>query len=319
MAKKQSLATWLRDCLNVGSIPGTNVKNKEVSVDEEGEVTSEFDSDETGKKCTSLVLVHHQGNRKEEVRAISIGSRAFDPKELAEMFEQMAVNIAGGIPGVQQFSVLCFFDEQDKPSSFYPWRLAGESDSYGLGTEPPTDTGERQASMRHTENIFRIAAGRDESRDRRDNEFFDMLMKERTEMRDEIKRMRQEELNTIELARNVILEKAANLHKHQMELEDRKSGNATKARLLQLLPVLVNQITGREIFPQGVADTALIDSLADHMTQDQIMKLSSILSGEQMAMVAPRLLQRVNSVNANRSITTTKPTIVSKTEEPKAS
>ena len=44
---------------------------------------------------------------------------------------------------------------------------------------------------------------------------------------------------------------------------------------MKFAPPLINTVLGKEIFPQSVADTALIDSIANHLSEEQIEMLAT--------------------------------------------
>lgn len=260
---RQALSDWIRENLNV-SILGSDDK---IGV----------------KKCTAFSLVHMQGNQQVELKTISIGSKQWEPRELASLFDTAAETFAGGVPGVQQFQVLAFYDDKDKPQGFYPLRKNGESEAYGLGTEPPTTVGLTQQLMRHNEALARLSASHSDSLLNRQSDIIEKLL---TRMG----KLEEENFDTVELAKELIMKQAADQHTRAIELIKTKQSAEDRKALMRLAPPLANKLLGREIFPQSAVDTSIIENLAESLDEKQIMALSQVLKPEQFALIADRMV-----------------------------
>lgn len=236
------------------------------------------------KRCSGFSLVHVAGSQQLELKTIKIGAKAHDPKELAELFEGTAENYAGGIPGVQQFQLLAFFDDSDRPQSFYPFRKSADPDHSGLGTEAPTTSGVTTQLMRHNEALSRINA-------HHQSEVFRELMTIIREERETNQQLRKEQTEVIELAKELILKQAADQHTRTIELLKLKQSMKDRETFMKLAPPVANRVFGKEIFPQAVADTAIFENLAESLDEDQVKKLAAVLKPEQWALVADRLVQ----------------------------
>lgn len=264
---RQSLSAWIQEHLAIVSQGGSTTEdNAKIS------------------KCTAFSLVHLQGIQQIELKTLKIGSRQYDAKELASMFESACDTYAGGVPGVQQFLILAFFDGNEKPSAQYPIRKAGEQDTFGLGTEAPTTQGLTQQLMRHNEALTRISASHSDSLMSR---AIDIIGKQQSR----IDRLEKEQLDTIELAKELVMQQASNEHGRVVEIFKMKQSAEDRKRMFQLAPAVINRITNREIFPQATADTALFEHLAESLNAEQIKKLAGILTPEQWGFVADRLVQ----------------------------
>jgi hypothetical protein len=259
---RQTVAQWITECL----------------------VVSEKADLYGAKKCTGFSLVHVAGGSRIELKTVKIGARAHDPKELARLFEGTAENFAGGVPGVQQFELLAFYDDNDQPQSRYPLRKAADPDHAGIGTEAPTTAGVTSQMMRLTEAAFRIS-------NHHGAELFRLMDKviERQDKR--IETLEREQHDAIELAVAVVQKSATDQHSRMIELLKLKQSAKDREAIMRVLPAVANRVLGKEIFPQGVADTAIFEHLAESLDEDQIKKMSVILRPEQWAFVADRLVE----------------------------
>lgn len=239
------------------------------------------------KKCTGFSLVHMRGGQEVELKTIKIGSRQWEPKDLAELFESTAETFAGGVPGTQQFQVMAFYDDNERPQSFYPFRKTCDPEHDGITTEPPTPTGQLSQFMRHLEAKERMTSQYTVS-------IFSILERTVKSQADRIAMLEKEQFDAVDLAKEMILKSAAQSHDREMELLKAKQSAGDREKVLALLPAVVNRVTGKEIFPQATADTALFENLAGSLTEKQVQQLSSILTPEQWGLVAARLVDAVD-------------------------
>lgn len=239
------------------------------------------------KKCTGFSLVHMRGGQEVELKTIKIGSRQWEPKDLAELFESTAETFAGGVPGTQQFQVMAFYDDNERPQSFYPFRKTCDPEHDGITTEPPTPTGQLSQFMRHLEAKERMTSQYTVS-------IFSILERTVKTQADRIAALEKEQFDAVDLAKEMILKSVAQNHDREMELLKAKQSAGDREKVLALLPAVVNRVTGKEIFPQATADTALFENLAGSLTEKQVQQLSSILTPEQWGLVAARLVDAVD-------------------------
>lgn len=246
------------------------------------------------KKCTGFSLVHIAGGSRVELKTVKIGARAHDPKELANLFEGTAENFAGGVPGVQQFELLAFYDDGDQPQSRYPLRKAADADHTGIGTEAPTTAGVTSQMMRLAEACFRISNHHSAELHRMTERII-----ERQDKR--IETLEREQHEAIELAVAVVQKSATDQHTRMVELLKLKQSAKDRETIMRILPAVANRVLGKEIFPQGMADTAIFEHLAESLDEEQIKKLSVILKPDQWAFVADRLVEVLKKKQAREA------------------
>lgn len=237
------------------------------------------------KKCSGFALVHDRNGTQFELKVIKIGARQWDPKELADILESTADTFAGGVPGVQQFQVLAFFDDQSQPQSFYPFRRnGGDAEQAGLMTEPPTQAGLMGQLMRlfeaNTRTSHHYAAST-----------FATMERVIVRLDQRCALLEEEQHDTIELTKELIFQRASDEHGRKIAILELEEKAKTKEAIVRLLPPLANRVFGKEVFPQATADSAIIDQMAESLTQDQIVKLNGILTPQQWGLLADRLVQ----------------------------
>lgn len=257
MKGKQSLSSWLVEAMT---------------------------DEEKGKPISAISLVHVVGEHgsEREVHAIRFGTKVWKETDLAELFMHKASSYCQDIPGSQLFMLLAYYGSSEAQAR-HPFRVSPPTD-LGLATEPPTDVGVKQQSMRLTEALVQGAF-----RERAllmDNVFRNYeLMSRHNE------RLMSEQQAMAEQMRVMIIEKATLGHEQRMaELaEEQKKQLVEKG--LELLPAVVNSLTGKEVVPQETADSALIKAVAHNIKHEHVKALASVLPAEVMGPLAARLAQ----------------------------
>jgi hypothetical protein len=93
--------------------------------------------------------------------------------------------------------------------------------------------------------------------------------------------VRRENREGFTLVKELLAAQALNRHEFKMkELEFERSTEERK-KWLDFAPSLVNTILGSEVFPQSTEDTSLLESIADSLSEEDLMKLSSVLKPEE--------------------------------------
>lgn len=236
----------------------------------------------------SLCIVKNGGiSEPEELKTIVIGSKEWDPKDLARSLEQTAITFAAGVPGRQQFLLIAHFQPSDRKEQF-AFGKAGEPELGvgGLATEPATERGHMAQMMRHNETIYRIGTMHQEA-------VFDKLMRviEHTSKMNES--LLNENAEVMLAVKQMIIEKANDQHAKQKELLEYQRGTLMREQMMQYAPGLLNKVsealTGKKLLPENTLIEGAMKNIANSLTQDQIVGLSQILTTEQLAQLAPIL------------------------------
>lgn len=239
MARRVSLGEWIRDAM--------------------------LDPDKDAP-LTAFSLVHMVGQQQLEIHGTKIlpGSAA-NAEQLANIFQGKAEAYSQDLIGVQHFVLLAFYGGREQPQARHPFLLNGKTDLDGA-TEAPDERGRVQQSMRHTEmfiqQVFRRQQTLDEYSNRMINSQAAHIQMLQTENRDMFQILRESMMREVQ-------------QNHAMEMERLSFERATTERkkILQFLPPLVNTILGKEVFPQSTADTALIETIVDSLSGEDVQKL----------------------------------------------
>lgn len=254
-----------------------------------------------GDKLINFSLVHVKSGCSsetgDEIKTITLGSKDWSPKEIADSLDQIATTVAAGIPGRQQFVIFACYLPSNRKEPF-PFGKLGESEfEKGLATEPANERGFMAQMMRHNEAMARITT-------QHQIEIFDKLVKtiEITSSMNE--RLLEENAEVIVAVKNMVIEKAADEFTKKKELLEYQRTTAERAKLLQLAPVVINKaalaLTGKELIPVQNMAVDVLKNLADTLTEDQVKGLAGILTPEQLTQLAPVLMSlREGSSNVN--------------------
>jgi len=99
----------------------------------------------------------------------------------------------------------------------------------------------------------------------------------------------KENIDALSIVKEVMMTQANEEAQAAMALAEYKRKTEERAKVIELLPPMANQLFGREIFPQSLADTTLIENITKSLTEEQLAQLMSILKPEQAALLAPRM------------------------------
>ena len=260
------------------------------------------------KKCIAISLMHVTGGVRTEVQTMKLGAKVWEPKQLAEMFDGMASEHSAGLSssesgsGQEAYQLVAFFDDApDLPQC--PLPLMKKTGSIILAddpivTEPPTARGELAQSMRHRDAWHAFA--------------LEMTARTHTAMAQIIDRLsnrlqivEKENQDTIEIAKDMIMKEAADSHRYAMAEKEFERKTEERKRLMQIGPPLINQLLGREVFPQSTVDSTLLEGMLESLDEAQLQKLIEVvlpvLKPEQAALLVGRFTQIVEAVNARKA------------------
>jgi hypothetical protein len=81
-------------------------------------------------------------------------------------------------------------------------------------------------------------------------------------------------------------------------------GSEERARIMKALPPLVNKVLGKEVFPQSMVDTSLLEGLLESADEEQIQRIFNavmpVLKPEQAAFLMSRFADIQESMNARK-------------------
>jgi len=257
-----------------------------------------------GQGAVSIVgLTHHAHSGDVLLHAMSAkggGPHWGKPEPMAEVIDAISVRHARGIAGsgspAQQFQLSVCRGDSGKPVAFLPFVRLGAPSIVGangsLATESANGVGAQAQGMRLLEVLcqgaFASLGGLHssqqsaiESRDRRIAEL-------EGENRALFVALRQELERSVQLS-----------HERKMrELEFMRT-TEERRRIIKILPALANVMTGKEVFPISAEDTALIESLCENVSQEEIQMLTTVI-GQRSPELSALMLTRFRSIQEKK-------------------
>ena len=256
---------------------------KRLSLD--GRIAEAFADGDKDGQLTAISLVHMQGwATKKEVHTAKIGSKTFSMKEWADLFLGKAQAFAQDLPGMQTFCLLFFYADRNEAQAEHPFTIQGETGELGpgLGTEKADATGLAAQAMRHMEQVMRMTNARQESQDR---VYQGML----ADLYAQNRALTTECLDAVVVLKKVMLEDMTQKHTQEMQRLEFERRTQERQMWMKLGAPLVNQILGREVFPQSAVDTQIIEGVAANLNPEDAMKVIDLFPAEVQGLIANRI------------------------------
>jgi hypothetical protein len=252
------------------------------------------DPDKDGQ-LSAVALEHLSGNVGTVLHRKVIGQNSINPKEIAEMFLDIARTHCQDLEGNHTFRFSAFYSNLEQAEAVYLFALQGQRQSDYLGNESPTKEGLLSHGLGYATRTTERAYSAIDSAMMRMNALLDSTNQTMQILQSGHTRLMVENHTAYEMMKQLLLDKA--MSEHQMEFEKFKYERATgeRAKWLRMGMAAVNQISGREVFPSAEADHGLMEELAD-LPEDKLQKLTEALQDKPalLALIASRLEQVVD-------------------------
>jgi hypothetical protein len=252
------------------------------------------DRDKDGP-ISAIALVHMVGQQRQELHTIKMGATGnYTGEALEKILKGKAETYAQDLDGVQTFALLAFYGGTDTPQAILPFKVLADVNpgTAGLATEPPTAEGRVQQQMRWNDTLLSQVYARQAAMDNhaiRMMEQQNVMLQRSQAMLDKVMADNMEGFTII---KELLNERAIGQHNHAMEQLKYQRNTQEREKILKFAPVLINTILGKEIFPQSMADTALIESIAENLDESMIGKLAEVgLPQELMGPLAARVMK----------------------------
>ena len=245
------------------------------------------DTDKEGK-LSQIVLVHMVGLQQKEIHTTKFSTgKNWTARDLAEMFRNKAESYCQDLPGAQTFQLLAFYSKNE-PEAFQPFTINVSAVEGSLGTEAPTEQGRLQQVMRQYESLFQQTYRKQQVLD-------DYTIRLLSQQGSLIDKLTKENQDAFTIVKEMLMERALSEHGMRMKELEYERRSALYEKVTGFAPALINTVTGREVFPQSAADTALIEGLADSLsenaTEETIMQLAGLIKPELLGPLMSRLEQ----------------------------
>jgi len=243
------------------------------------------DPDRLPAKLSAIMLFHMQGpSGRVEVHTVKIGRFANDvnAKKIADILQDMADTHAQDLQGMQMFEVQAFYGDSTTNPARFPMRVYNNpGETNHLATEPPTREGQTMQEMRWKEAFFAQVWRRQQAMD-------ETAIRREEVMGTQVARLQHELNDAYAIMRDMFIQTRKDDHQMAMTQLTYERDTAERKKLLGMAPALVNTITGREVFPQETADTAIIESIAEALMNSSNADMQKV---QQMASALPQALQ----------------------------
>ncbi len=243
--------------------------------------------DPNKEKCTHIICYHKVMNSIQEVYNQKIGNDGADPKKLAEIFLGKAENHVNDVPNSQLFYLRAYHGSETDYQQF-SFRVDGGSDLGAGETEPATKEGALAQTMRHAEANFRVHSVGIGSLVTQQHTLLETTM-------NQLRLITQENFDSMRVVKEVMLAQIESLHATKMKEIENARNNRIMEKLTSFLPTLANTMTGEEVFPQSTADTALLETIFENVTPEQIKLLGNFLPPEVMGPLADRAAKHLEA------------------------
>lgn len=266
MARRQSLEEWIREAILDSSDKGPNG---------------------TEAKITQITMMHTGMNQQQlELHTAKLNGSG-DPSQLGAMFRNKAESYCQDLPGVQRFMLLAFYTGSNEPQARHPFNVTGIVAYEGGVSEEPTATGERAQSMRHKDSFLQQVFNQQQALN-------DYTLRIINNADQRVQRLEKENVDAINILKEMMFKQVTDTHELEMKRLQFERTTTERKKLLSYAPLLVNTILGREVFPQGAEDTALIEGIADALKPEDIELLaaSGVIKPELMGPLFNRFQRR---------------------------
>ncbi len=243
--------------------------------------------------CTAVSLMHMTGIQADELKTVRFGgAKAWDAKELYEMLRNIADTYAQELIGVQTFQILVHYGIEAKAKM--PMLITGKlGESDGLSTENPTPQGQVQQLMRQSEMVFQQCM-------RQTNVLNEHALRMVESLGNQNVRLQMENQEAYTLMREIFMKQAEENHNQRMSELQFERASTERKKWLAFAPPLINTLLGREVFPQGTEDTALIEGLCDSLSDEDITKVAAILKPEMLGPIMSRVQKHAAKKNQEK-------------------
>jgi hypothetical protein len=269
MAKYTPLSQWLREAMT---------------------------SDADRGQCVAIsVLYNKPGGGTREVKTIRLGGKTWDVGQLAELIQGTVETYAQDYGGLSSFEIQCLYGKEsaskgDIGAHHTITVMDGELQQGGRGRsvkENNDGPGLVAQAMRHVERSYELLVSLVQT-----GAVTNLQREQAMAAREES--LRKEVNDAYGIVREMMMKEAEKSHEQKMRELAFAEGVSTKKKLLEYIPALVNTASGKEVFPQSVADTALIEALAEKVPPEVIQQLAG--TGLVPAEVMGPLMARFNEV-----------------------
>lgn len=257
--RRKSLESWIEDAL---SDP------------------DKVDANGNRRECIAMALMHVSGESYKEIHNVKfIAGKDYTANKLYQVFKGRADAYSQDLPGVQMFQLVALYAGGTEPEAYQPFQVMGKVHQE-LGSEAPDDRGERQQRMRWNDGLLAQIFRRQEQLDMASMRMIEAQNRHIETMGQRFTAVFTEHVEALEILKNLMVEKESKQQEYAMQQLQYDRETKQREAYLKMLPAVANTLFGREIFPVGTQDTAILELAAKSLNEEQAMQLASILPPE---------------------------------------
>lgn len=234
-----------------------------------------------GGPCTtiSLMYVKPTSGSLEEIHSKAIKAPV-DVKSLASFFDNKATGYSQDLPGIQTFRLLAFYGGSEQAQAAHPFTVIdGEINTGGeiaFARHEPSEKGLLAQLMKHNEVVTSLL----------------MQISQTVTIQSVIreKELRGEVAEAQTIVRDVIMNMTDKQNAHQLAVLAYQRETQERQTMIKAIPMGINYLAGREVVPQGFADSEILDAIALKVQPQHLQMLvqMGILTPEQSSLLAAR-------------------------------
>lgn len=241
--------------------------------------------DENYGKIAAIILQFDNGYAPKEVDNVTFGGRQWGPEELELRFTGKCENYCGDTEGSHTFLLQAIYESSAVPRNELRFTInVAPQGMSGLRFDAPTEKGLMTQLMRHTEVL-------NERMMKMTQMTLDSCERQMGRMQDRVEKAEAENRDAWEIVREMGNKLMDKRNEHELEQLRYKRNTELMSVWMKFGPALVNQILGRDVFPQDMADASLMEAIADSLDEESIMKLSQTLKPELWGVLSNRLTE----------------------------
>ena len=245
--------------------------------------------------CLAIgVLYNKPGGGTREVKTIRLSGKTWEPSQLADLIQGTVETYAQDFGGLSSFEVTCFYGKEGTNGEVGDHHsitvMEGELQQGGRGRsvkETNDGPGLVAQAMRHVEKSYELLVNLVQT-----GAVTNLQREQAMAAREES--LRKEVNDAYGIVREMMMKEAEKSHEQKMREMQFAESTSTKKKLMEYIPALVNTASGKEVFPQSTADTALIEALAERVPPEVIQQLAG--TGLVPAEVMGPLMARFNEI-----------------------
>ncbi len=234
---------------------------------------------EKSGRISALAVVHMIGQQQQELYITKLGATGnYDGERLAKILEGKARVHCQDSDTVQRFALLAFYDGKSEFEAIFPFKLLPERDpaTLGLSTEEPTEEGRTRQKMRQADDLHTQVYQRQAVMDSHAIRMLEQQDKMLGRSQTMLEKVMADNMEAFNIVKELLIERSLGQHNHAMELEKEQRASKREEQFLKFLPAAVNGLAGKEIVPQSLADTALVETIAENITPEMIAKIAEL-------------------------------------------